>query len=296
MRHGMCSPGCMYRSVYSSAFGALLALGMSGACTWPTVAAEPAVSYFITPENPVAKAPFFVTYEVRWDGGPESVGVIPSEPASVAWGTTRLASAASVVDGGGPAIRYTVEYVANRHGEVQIPPLALSYVLEPPLEERPKVVADASAAVAPEPKTVEPKSLEAPGLSVSVGRNVDPVVVATSAVALALAAAGVVMALRLRRRSAARVSAPAAGSTVSSLLNVARQHRLDGKFYEYYRELARASTLLAPSVAAKALRDKLEHQAQQVGYGALHPTEDDLEGAARDLERVMKDGGTRTEH
>jgi len=52
---------------------------------------------------------------------------------------------------------------------------------------------------------------------------------------------------------------------------------------------------LAPSVAAKRLRESLEHQAQQVGYGALHPTEDDLEGAVRDLERVMKES-TRPEH
>lgn len=289
MRHGMCSLGCMNRSVFWSAFCAFVALGAGVAFTPRSAATPPEVSYSVAPENPVARSPFRVTYEVRWDGGPESLGVIPAEPAAVVWGKARLADATSVADADGQAIRFTVEYVSDRYGEVQVPPLALSYVLEPPLEERQKVVADASATAGSEVKVVEPQSLEAPGFSVAVGRNVDPVVIAVSAMVLALVAAAALAAIRLRRRRAMRVSTPAAGSTVQSMLNLARQHRLDGKFYEYYRELARASTLMAPSIAAKKLREKLEHHAQQVGYGALHPTEDDLEGAVRDLEKVLRE-------
>ncbi len=289
MRHGMCSPGCMNRSVFWSTLCAFVALGIGFGFAPLSMAATPEVSYSVEPEHPVANSPFRVTYEVRWDGGPESLGVIPTEPETVVWGKAQLKDATSTTDASGQAIRYTVECVSDRHGEVQIPPLALSYVLEPPFEERPKVVADASAGTEPETKAVEPQSLEAPGFSVTVGRNVDPAIIAVSAIALALAAAGVLVAIRSRRKRAARVSAPAAGSTVQSLMNLARQHRLDGKFYEYYRELARASTLMAPSIAAKKLREKLEHQAQQVGYGALHPTEDDLEGAVRDLEQVLRE-------
>ncbi len=296
MRHGMCFPGCMNKSVLWSAFGAFLALGIGTVFAPPAVAAAPEISYSVEPDNPVARMPFRVTYEVRWDGGPESVGVIPAEPSAVAWGKARLAAATAVADDAGQSIRYTVEYVADRHGEMQIPPLALSYVLEPPLEERPKVVADASegAAIAPEAKPVEPQSLEAPGFSVTVGRNVHPATVAGGIGAALVVAAGAFVAVRARRRRAARGTAPIGRLAVPALLNLARQHRLDGKFYEYYRELARASTLLAPSVAAKKLREKLEHHAQQVGYGALHPTEDDLEGAARDLDRVLQES-KRTE-
>jgi len=292
MRHGMCFLGCMNKSVLRFAFSALVALGAMAAFAHESAAQLPQVSYSIEPDHPTAKVPFRVTYEVRWDGAPESIGVIPAEPSAVAWGKARLAQATSVADAAGQSLRYTVEYVSERHGELQIPPLALSYVLEPPLEERVKVVADASATA--EAKELDTQSLEAPGFSVSVGRNVNAAAIALGAGVLLLVAAGALLGLRVRQKRAARVSAPAAGSTVQSLMNLARQHRLDGKFYEFYRELARATTLLAPSVAAKALREKLEQQAHQVGYGALHPTQDDLEGAVRDLDRVMKES-KRTE-
>jgi hypothetical protein len=277
-----------------SAFSAFVAFGIGVSCV-PVAADAPQVTYTVEPAHPVARMPFHVTYEVRWAGGPESVGVIPTDPAAVAWGTARLASATSVAGESDTAIRYTVEYVPNRHGELQVPPLTFSYVLEPPLEERPKVVADASApAAAVTPPTVKSENVDAPGFPVSVGRNIDYRVIGISVGAVAVLGLAGLVAMRARRGSRRKVSAPAAGSTVQSLVNAARQHRLDGKFYDYYRELARAATLLAPSVAAKALREKLEHHAQQVGYGALHPTEDELEGAVRDLERVLKDG-SRTE-
>ncbi len=295
MRHGMCSPGCMNLRGLDPAFSAMLALGAGLVFAQVTAAAEPTVSYAVSPAQPVAKAPFQVTYEVRWEGDAESLGVLPAEPASVAWGTGRLTEAKAVADEDGQRLHYTVEYVADRAGEMQVPPLALSYVLEPPLEERAKVVADASAAAAAPVKAVEPRSLEAPGFSVTVGRDLGLAWLIGGIGAVVLAAGAALAGIQLRRRRASRVSVPAEGSTMQSLTNLARQHRLDGKFYEYYRELARAATLMAPSVAAKKLREKFEQNAQQVGYGALRPTEDELEGALRDLDRVTREQA-QTDH
>ena len=37
----------------------------------------------------------------------------------------------------------------------------------------------------------------------------------------------------------------------------------------------------------KALRDRLDAKAQETGFQGLRPTEDDLEGAFRDVERLL---------
>ncbi len=277
-----------------------MVLGVVFAAVPPAVADDvsseaPSVTYAVDPVNPIAKAPFRVTYELRWSGGPESLGVIPAEPAAVVWGTARLASAIAYPMTDGQRLQYTVEYVASKDGEVAVPPLALSYVLNPPLEERPKVVAGAAAAPAPDPTAVEPVSVEAPGFTVQVHKAVSPALV-YGGVATVIVVIGLVAMLAMsRRRHSVLGELPAEGTTIQSMMNAARQHRLDGKFYEYYRELARASTLLAPSIGAKKLRETLEHYAEQVGYGALHPTEDDLEGALRDVERASRERNEKPE-
>lgn len=271
--------------------GLFIALGVFCSVMPPAVADGPSVTYAVAPTKPVAKAPFRVTYELTWIGGLESLGVIPAEPAAVVWGTARLTEAKSYPAADGQRLQYTVEYVAAKDGEVTVPPLALSYVLNPPLEERPKVVAGSDAQPKADPAAVEPISIEAPGFTVTVHKALSPVLVYGGAGAVVVVLGAVVAVLVTRRKRSVRGAAPAEGTTLESLVNAARQHRLDGKFYEYYRELARASTLLAPSIAAKKLRETLEHHAEQVGYGALQPTEDDLEGALRDLERAVRARG-----
>lgn len=274
--------------------GLLMVLGCLITAVPPAVADVPSVNYAVEPASPVAKAPFRVIYELHWTGAPESLSVIPAEPAAVVWGTARLASATAYSAEDGQRLQYVVEYEAANEGDVAVPPLALSYVVNPPLEERPRVVADASAQPEAELAAVEPVSLEAPGFSVTVRKALNPLLMYGGApAALVLIGAGVAFALARRKRSV--IGAPVQGTTIQSLMNAARQHRLDGKFYEYYRELARASTLLAPSIAAKKLRETLEHYAEQVGYGALQPTEDDLEGALRDVERAARERGQEPE-
>lgn len=277
-----------------------MALGVVFAAMPPAVADDvsseaPSVTYAVDPATPIAKAPFRVTYELRWSGGPESLGVIPAEPAAVVWGTARLASATAYPATDGQRLQYTVEYVASKDGEVTVPPLALSYVLNPPLEVRPKVVAGADAQPEPAPVEVAPVSIEAPGFTVKVHKAVNPVLLYGGAAAAVVVFGLVAVVALSRRKRSALGELPAEGSTIQAMVNAARQHRLDGKFYEYYRELARASTLLAPSIGAKKLRETLEHYAEQVGYGALQPTEDDLEGALRDLERAARERNEKPE-
>ena len=43
----------------------------------------------------------------------------------------------------------------------------------------------------------------------------------------------------------------------------------------------------------KALRDRLDAKAQETGFQGLRPTDDDLEGAFRDVERLLAHRGER---
>ncbi len=65
-------------------------------------------------------------------------------------------------------------------------------------------------------------------------------------------------------------------------LHQARQRRLDGQYYEYYLALAGAVELVDSSLHAS-----LKARAQEVGYRGVRPTDDDLDGDFRAVERAM---------
>lgn len=302
----MCSPRCMFCILQPACFvrGVFTCL-LTMFTVIPSIA-EPAISASLRPENPKSGIPFHVEYRVVWNGAPNGFAIIPSDPAPVAWGTSRLISAHSETSADRQTITYSVEFVADRPGAYEIPAFKLSYVtgadvFTPPVEYTPATTAHAAHSNAndqtkPEAE-LETTPIEAAPINVRVGYYFAPELIAgLAAGALALAIAGIAITLRVRRSRERHVNPLPGVPTVQSLLNLARQHRLDGKFYDYYRALAQAATLAAPNHAARKLREKLEADAQRVGYGALQPSEDELEGALRDLERVLREpAATRSE-
>jgi hypothetical protein len=79
-------------------------------------------------------------------------------------------------------------------------------------------------------------------------------------------------------------------------LHEARRLQLDGDHYTFYRRLADAAALLAvKDEEAAELAVKLRQQAQDVGYRGVRPTDDDLNGALRDVERLVnRNNGSKT--
>ncbi len=269
-------------------------------------AADPAITYSIDPPNPKSGIPFRVAYEVSWQGVAQDYAVIPTDPAPVAWGSARLVDSASTSSESGQSVTYAVEFVADRPGNYEIPAFRLSYVpgtdvFAAPVEYTPATtshVAHSMGDTAPKPEEAElvTTPLEAPAINVNVGYYFGPKVIAgLVGISVCLIAGGIAIATRVRRARARHENPIPGAATVQSVLNLARQHRLDGKFYDYYRALAQAATLAAPSVGARKLREKLEQDAQRVGYGALQPSDDDLEGALRDLERVLRETSAPTD-
>lgn len=68
-------------------------------------------------------------------------------------------------------------------------------------------------------------------------------------------------------------------------VHAARRHRLDGDFYQFYLSLSRAAKAL--NLEGGSVAARLETRAQEVGYKGVRPTEDEMDGALKDIERAL---------
>ncbi|NIA15493.1 MAG: hypothetical protein GWP08_15625 [Nitrospiraceae bacterium] len=76
-------------------------------------------------------------------------------------------------------------------------------------------------------------------------------------------------------------------SAVQDSLHRARKHRLDGRFYEYYTALSEAAADLSAKGESCELTAGLRARAQDVGYRGHRPTDDEMDGHFRDVERAL---------
>jgi hypothetical protein len=70
-------------------------------------------------------------------------------------------------------------------------------------------------------------------------------------------------------------------------LRCARRRRQEGDFYKFYVELARAAETLEVGGQQPELAATLKERAQETGYRGVRPTDDQMDGDLRDLERAM---------
>lgn len=250
---------------------------------------SPVLGVEVDPGRPRVNTPLRVTYEVSWSGEAAAYAVTPSDAQSVVWGASELVETRSGVRGDAFFVANTVEFIPAETGKFEIPPFEVAYF-------DPATLAgdeDAAETEQQDPVSALDKSvLLAEAIPISIGRELVPMLRSGTLLALVAGFCAVGAVLGYRRRRTLASAAGAVGhvipQTAQGAINLARQYRLDARFYEFYRELARGAELLAPSVAARRLREKLESDAQNVGYRGAKPTEDDMEGALRDLEQVMK--------
>jgi hypothetical protein len=70
-------------------------------------------------------------------------------------------------------------------------------------------------------------------------------------------------------------------------LGCARRHRQEGDFYQFYVGLSRAAGTLPADGHAPELAATLKTRAQETGYRGVRPTDDQMDGDLRDVERAM---------
>lgn len=254
----------------------------------PLRAQTPVLEVQLEQDTARVDEPYRVMYETSWTGSADLFAVLSAEPETVAWASSRVVETKTRQEDGKFFITQTIEYVPFKAGEFEISPFTVSY-FDPALLE------DSGDATEEEesPELPAPQTLEAGAFQLTVRPNLAPYYFyGTIAVAVALCTGVAFTSVRRRRalRAAGATIEVPEPQTVQSALNLARQHRLDGKYYEFYTELTRAASLMAPSTAARALRGKLDAAAKEVGYKGIRPSDDEMDGVLKEVEQAVQQG------
>lgn len=242
--------------------------------------AQPELS--VTPDAGFARVgrAFRVVCEASWTGSPDAYAICPAEVDAIDWGIANAGQMRGFFRDGRYIVSQTVEFVADKPGTYKAPEIRIPFLhpeATPPAET-------AGSSADPSAPSVPP-SLRADPFDIVVRR--DRFIAWVSGglgASLFLGGAGAWWTLRRRRtkRSGGAPAEPADLRTVSDLLHTARQRRLDGQFYEYYRALARAAAIAAPELA-----QALQARAEAAGYRGMRPADDEMDGDMRAIERAL---------
>ena len=179
----------------------------------------------------------------------------------------------------GPVYTQTLRATASAMGTVTLGGLAYTFINTPAQAPLP------GERLTSEGQTV---TVSAEAVSWEVVRDWRPYLWGGGAAAgvLGIGIIAVVLVRRSRRpQEAAPGGTPA--EQAQARLHQARQHRLDGDFYQTYLAFAEAAKIVHPHAEDCPSPDALQRRAQEVGYKGVRPTDDEMDGAARDLERAL---------
>jgi hypothetical protein len=267
---------------------------MLGAITYGKAWAEPELKV-TKPEGPArVNVTYWVTYEITWTGAPSEYAVLPAKVDSIDWGAVTTGQATATVRDGVNVVTQKIGIIPNKSGEFTSPKVSFQFL-------NPEATPPAEKAV---PRTDPPDSSASPSLGAEpftlVVRPAGSQFWNSGGLGAPFILCGVVAFLIIRRvrgrkkLSTVQSHAASSFSVAQTALHRARQFRLDGKFYEFYRELgqlANDAKAGAKSEAAAndfgALAATLKGRAQEVGYRGVRPTDDQLDGDFRDMERAL---------
>jgi hypothetical protein len=214
--------------------------------------------------------PLLVSYTLNWpEGGPYVL--LGQELPELEWAEWRVLRTETHSSIDPPQVVVAIELTPLQEGDFELPQLAFDYVEDSEMLDE---ASPTTVHAAPVPVAVR----AAPGpppLPWLLGGG------AAVLLALGMAAfAGV----RTSRSTLADQQKPL-GERIQDALHVAQRHRLDGDFYAYYQELTRVAELVAAD--DDKMMANLRRRAQSVGYGGVRPTEDELNGDQRAIERAV---------
>ena len=249
-----------------------------------TAGAQPELTVTPGPQSVNVGEAFRVSCEVVWSGAPDAYTVLPAEIDPVDWGTVTLLPSKAYVRDGQNVVEQTVAFVAGQPGEYQTPAILIPYLRPEDVQkpEKPDTPMHLSAPDAP------PK-LRADPLPLLVQPHTTPAWLFGVLGALSFCAIGLA-AWRLwpRRHTSPSPAdgAPTIDTTaIRQLLESAKRQRIEGDFYGAYRDLAAAAQSLKTRDSELAAR--LSSRADEVGYRGIRPTDDEMDGDLRAIERVL---------
>jgi hypothetical protein len=269
------------------------ALALAWVLVSGAAAAEPELTVIPQEGSVHPNRAYRIVCEVSWVGSPLDYAILPAEADPIDWGTAKVSHVRAYVrsdaDGARNIVSQTLEITPNKTGEFQTPEIRISYLT-------PEATSPAENSAAPKaaaPGTVPPDSGASPSL------RADPFSIVVQpdrtliwvfgglGASLLLTALGWRFARHSRKPQPTLSPKPADLPAIQGGLHRARQLRLDGNFYEYYLELARTVNGLPTERKPAGLAEALEGRAQAVGYQGVRPTDDEMDGNFRDVERAL---------
>lgn len=232
------------------------------------LAAQPVIEPPVSPARARVGESLEIAYVVRWDGPPETYVVRPPTAPTLDWGRAEFVGLSVKAEDAATTATLILRVFPEQGGRFDVPPVSISLAAE-----------GGSGAETP---------LESASVSLTVkghgGRW---------ALALPVAVVGVVGLVIAAFRWTRRGRETGGDATLSPLeqareaLHAARRRRLDGDFYACYRKLAEAAARLPEDEESRRLKKTLEDRTRQVGYQGVRPSDDELEGDMRDIERAL---------
>lgn len=211
---------------------------------------------------------------VRWAGPVDAFVVLPLKREEMDWGDLEVARTSARALGGETVVTQTLRVKPKKAGQFETPPLKIRYVSK-----------EALAAEGGAPTGYD--ILEVPAIAITVREPGGRLGYVVTAAGLIVAGAAIAIWAQRRRRNQAGQEAPLSPmERMNESLHAARRHRLDGDFYSFYRMLGQAAGQL-PAEDGAGLQQKFEERCQEVGYRGVRPTEDQMEGDLRDVERAL---------
>ena len=243
--------------------------------------AQPALTILEQPDSLTLNEPATLVFEVSWEGNPEEYVANAPSVALEAGGAVQSIETISQIASDGAVFRHRVTILPDETGEFTMPELQFPYSARVDLPEM--MPPGAKMEEVPTPAY---EYLVASPFTFTVGEPSDTTL--TLMGLLFLGSFMFVCAYVFYRRNAVQIATmgESVTQTVPSYVHEARKHRLDDDYYQFYQNLVEGVALLHDSEEKHRLHRLFTDQAMAVGYKGAQVTEDELDGALKDLERA----------
>ncbi len=229
--------------------------------------------------------PYRITCEVSWVGEPAEFTLLPATIGKVDWAEVTVGAMSSEVRDGANVVSQTVTLVPLKEGSFETPAIEIPFLSPEDVTSPEKPDSPTHPAV----PDAHPK-LRADPFPLQVQPHTTPAWLTGVLGAFLLFATLGIVAVAIKRRTPvqATIEPALAGDMTGAqeALREAKRRRIEGDYYAYYRELTRAMELGAGH-ATDAIAE-LAARAQDAGYRGIRPTDDQMDGDARNVERYLK--------
>ena len=241
-------------------------------------AAEPQLeSHTVAPKAPVlAGEPCNVEYVVEWQGARDACVVLPMDVTQPEWGHAELKATRTEQDGEHWRVAQVVAFTAPKPGTYTVAPVEIQVIT-------------ANQPIVGVFENTPATRVKLQEVSITVVGPSKWRIWGAVAAAVVVVAGTALLLLRRRRRGIAEPGQEQDVVAVSQeLLHHARRCRLDGEPYPCYQFLLKsAEALQTVNIDAKKVADAIRSRIPAVGFQGVRPTDDEMDGFFRDIERII---------